>query len=220
MGRKPAAGWIRYGVWETAVAVGLLLLPLAAWTGLRRMPPGRAILLLASGVALVTAINAVGSSLLALDAPRALRDVRSLQGLIGDSPVTPVPRAEGPPLGGVHAVALGDSTAAGAGNRPLPDITGPDRACRRSADSYPQLLARTNDWRVLNLACSADTIRDGVLGVQILGDQVAPPQLAQAQRATEAPVVVVSVGANDVRWSELVKLCAAAPSRDDRACGR
>ncbi|MBC2904750.1 GDSL-type esterase/lipase family protein [Streptomyces cupreus] len=33
----------------------------------------------------------------------------------------------------------------------------------------------------------------------------------------DASVVIVSVGANDVRWSDLVRLCAAAPSCDDRA---
>jgi hypothetical protein len=32
VGRKLASGWVRYGVWETAVAAGLVLLP---W------PPGR-----------------------------------------------------------------------------------------------------------------------------------------------------------------------------------
>ncbi|MET9135183.1 SGNH/GDSL hydrolase family protein [Streptomyces antibioticus] len=217
VGRKLASGWVRYGAWETAVAAGLVLLPLAAWTGLRRMPPRRTVFVLAGGLALVTAVNSVGLYLLASDTPRALRNVRSLRDLVGDSPPAPVPRAGGPPLGDVRAVALGDSTAAGSGNRPLPDPSDLDRACERSADSYPQALARANDWNVLNLACSGATVRDGVLGVQILGEQVAPPQIAQAQRATGASVVLVSVGANDVRWSELVQLCAISPSCDDRA---
>ncbi len=217
VGRKLAAGWLRYGAWETAVAAGLVLLPLAAWTGLRRMPPGRTVLLLAGGVTAVAAINAVGFYLLASDTPETLREVRSLEDLVGDSPLTPVPRAEGPPLGDVTAVALGDSTAAGTGNRPLPDPDELDKACRRSADSYPRALARANDWRALNLACAGATVRDGVLGVQLVGDQVAPPQLAQAQRATRASVVTLSIGANDVRWADLVRLCAASPTCDDRA---
>ncbi|MCC9708450.1 SGNH/GDSL hydrolase family protein [Streptomyces sp. MNU76] len=199
VGRKLASGWVRYGAWETAVAAGLMLLPLAG------------------GLALVNAVNAIGFYLLASDTPQALRDVRSLQDLVGDSPPAPVPRAEGPPLGDVRAVALGDSTAAGSGNRPLPDPSDLDRACWRSADSYPQALARANDWNVLNLACSGATVRDGILGVQILGEQIAPPQIAQAQRAAEASVVLVSVGANDVRWADLVQLCAISPSCDDRA---
>ncbi|MEU0337809.1 GDSL-type esterase/lipase family protein [Streptomyces bobili] len=217
VGRKLAAGWLRYGAWETAVAAGLVLLPLAAWTGLRRMPTGRTALVLAGGVALVAAVNAIGFYLLASDTPQALREVRSLQDLVGDSPLSPVPKAEGRPLGHVRAVALGDSTAAGTGNSPLPDPDELDTACRRSADSYPRALARANDWRVLNLACSGATVRDGILGVQILGDQVAPPQFAQAQRATQASVITLSIGANDVRWADLVKLCAVSPSCDDRA---
>ncbi|MFK4106324.1 GDSL-type esterase/lipase family protein [Streptomyces sp. NPDC019531] len=82
---------------------------------------------------------------------------------------------------------------------------------------HEQALARANDWNVLNFACSGATVRDGVLGVQILGEQVAPPQIAQAQRATEASVVLVSAGANDARWSDLVQLGAISPSCDDRA---
>ncbi|MDK1342354.1 SGNH/GDSL hydrolase family protein [Streptomyces sp. 378] len=217
VGRKLASGWIRYGAWQTAVAAGLVALPLLAWTGLRRIPPGRTVLVLATGLALVTAVNTVGLHLLASDTPQVLREVRSLRDLVGASPSAPVPRAEGPPLGEVRAVALGDSTAAGTGNRPLPDPSDLDRACQRSADSYPEALARANDWKVLNLACSGATVRDGVLGVQILGERVAPPQFAQAQRATEAFAVMVSVGANDVRWSDLVQLCAISPSCDDRA---
>ncbi|KOV52041.1 hypothetical protein ADL00_38395 [Streptomyces sp. AS58] len=93
VGRNLASGWMRYGAWETAVAAGLVLLPLAAWTGLRRMPPGRTVLVLAGGLALVTAVNAVGFYLLASDTPQALRNVRSLQDLVGDSPLT---RSPGP----------------------------------------------------------------------------------------------------------------------------
>ncbi|MFE2644647.1 SGNH/GDSL hydrolase family protein [Streptomyces nigra] len=194
-----------------------MLLPLAAWTGLRRMPAGRAAAVLGGGVALVGAVNVVGFYLLASATPQALREVRSLQDLVGDSPLSPVPKAEGPPRGRVQAVALGDSTAAGTGNGPLPDPDELDTACRRSADSYPRALARANGWRSLNLAGAGATVRDGILGVQILGDQVAPPQFAQAQRATQASVITLSTGANDVRWADLVKLCAASPSCDDRA---
>ncbi|WP_432138120.1 SGNH/GDSL hydrolase family protein [Streptomyces sp. bgisy154] len=217
VGRKLAAGWLRYGAWETLIAAGLVVLPLAAWTGLRRMPPRRVALVLAGGVALVAAVNAVGFYLLASDTPRALRQVRSLEDLVGKSPLAPVPRAEGAALGDVRAVVLGDSTAAGTGNGPLPDPTALDTACRRSADSYPRALARANGWDVFNLACAGATVRDGILGVQIVGDQVAPPQLAQARRATEASYVIVSVGANDVRWADLVGLCATSPTCDDRA---
>ncbi|MFD4259190.1 GDSL-type esterase/lipase family protein [Streptomyces sp. NPDC058534] len=165
----------------------------------------------------MTAVNAVGFYLPASDTPRALRNVNSLRDLVGDSPLSPVPRAKGPVLGDVRAVALGDSTAAGTGNRLLPDPRPLDTACRPSADSYPRILARANDWRVLNLASAGATIRDGILGVQILGGQVAPPRFAQAQRAAKASVVMVGVGANDVLRADLVKLCSASPTCDDGA---
>ncbi|MFE1910181.1 SGNH/GDSL hydrolase family protein [Streptomyces anandii] len=214
---KLASGWLHYGLWETAVAAGLILLALAAWTGVRRMPPRRTLTLLVTGVAVVCALNAVGFYLLASSTPRALQHVRSLQDLVGRSPLTPVPRASGPVLGDVRAVVLGDSTAAGTGNRPLPHPGDLDKACRRSADAYARVLAANNRAKVQNLACSGATIRDGLLGVQILGSQVAPPQMSEAQRAANASVIIVSIGANDVRWADLVRLCAASPSCDDKA---
>jgi len=70
---------------------------------------------------------------------------------------------------------------------------------------------------VLNLACRGATVTNGVLGVQVRDDQVVPPQLSVAQRATGASVVIVSVGANDLNWAMLTSLCAASPVCDDSA---
>ncbi|MFR0357322.1 SGNH/GDSL hydrolase family protein [Streptomyces sediminimaris] len=216
-GRHLADGWLLYGLCETAVAVGLALLVLLAWTGVRRIPRRRALGVLASGAAVVVAVNATGFYLLAGQTPQALRHVHSLADLVGRRPAAPVPKAQGPALTGVHAVVLGDSTAAGTGNRPLPHPDALDTACRRSADSYARVLAGAKHWDVLNLACAGATVRDGILGVQILGEKVAPPQLAEAERASSASVVIVSVGANDVRWADLVGLCMKARSCDDKA---
>jgi hypothetical protein len=69
---------------------------------------------------------------------------------------------------------------------------------------------------VLNLACSGATIQNGLLGVQVLGNgQVAPPQLTEAQRATRAKVIIVSVGADDVEWSIMTRLCVASAVCND-----
>ena len=74
-----------------------------------------------------------------------------------------------------------------------------------------------NNWNVLNLACSSATIQNGLLGVQVLGDgQVAPPQLAEAERATHAKVIIVSVGADDVEWSIMTRLCVASAVCNDK----
>ncbi len=215
--RQLASGWEQYCVWETVVAAGFAGLFLLAISGLRRA--SRPTMLRAAGVGVVTVcvLNTAGVYLMASSTPRALQQVRTLDALVGSSPQDPTPRAAGPALPGVQAVVLGDSTAAGLGN-PLVDRPNPlDRACGRSRESYAADLAAVNGWQVLNLACSGATVRDGVLGVQVAGGRVAPPQLAVAQRAGAASVVIVSIGANDVHWSALTALCASAPACDDRA---
>jgi hypothetical protein len=74
-----------------------------------------------------------------------------------------------------------------------------------------------NHWNVLNLACSGATIGNGLLGAQVFGDgQVAPPQLAEAQRATNTKVIIVSVGADDVEWSVMTRLCVASAVCNDK----
>jgi GDSL-like Lipase/Acylhydrolase family len=74
-----------------------------------------------------------------------------------------------------------------------------------------------NNWNVLNLACSGATVQNGLLGVQVLGDgQVAPSQLLEAERATHAKVIIVSVGADDVEWSMMTRLCVASAVCNDK----
>ncbi|WP_236654680.1 GDSL-type esterase/lipase family protein [Streptacidiphilus anmyonensis] len=217
IGHSLAQGWIRYAAWESVIAAGITVTVLLAFAGLHRMTRRRTACLLAAGLVAVCALNTVGFALLASRTPAALRSVHTLADLVGRGPLTPVPPATGPPLGQVTAVVIGDSTAAAVGNRALAHATALDRACGRSADSYAAKLASANHWTVLNLGCSGATIRDGLLGPQILGTQAAPPELSEAQRATDARYVIVSIGANDVHWADLTRLCAASPTCDDRA---
>lgn len=217
LSRELAAGWKRYCVWESLVAAGCAAVLTVAVAGAARSSTRTTVGLLTASLVAVTAANAVGIYLLASSTPRALRQVHTLDDLVGRAPAQPVPAAKGPALPGVHAVVLGDSTAAGIGNRLVHDPTALDRACGRSADAYPAVLAAVNDWKVLNLACRGATVSNGVLGVQVRGDQVAPPQLSVAQRATGASVVILSVGANDMNWAVLTGLCAASPVCDDSA---
>ncbi|GAA1966921.1 hypothetical protein GCM10009838_26070 [Catenulispora subtropica] len=217
MGRQLAAGWLRYALWEGAVSAGVVVLVLTAVTGVRRYSLRRSAVVLATGAVAMSVVNLVGFSLLASGTPAALRHVHSLSDLVGRSPATPVAPVAGPSLGEVQAVVVGDSTAAGVGNRPLPAPDALDQACGRSADSYAEQLAQVNAWHVLNLACSGATIRDGLIGPQQSGSHTAPPQLAQLERAPKALVVIVGVGADDLHWADLTKLCAASPNCDDRA---
>ncbi|HEU5032932.1 MAG TPA: GDSL-type esterase/lipase family protein [Spirillospora sp.] len=210
-------GWRRYLLWETLVSVGFSALLLAAATGAQRWSGATKVKVLAAGMGCVLAANSTCVYLLASSTPKALKKVDSVDDLVGRAPSSPVRPARGPALDDVNAVVIGDSTAAAIGNPLVDDPNALDKACKRSRDSYSVYLAQTNRWNILNLACSGATVTAGVLDVQSLDDQVAPPQLAVAQRASKASLVIVSIGANDVRWAELTKLCLAAKACDDRA---
>jgi lysophospholipase L1-like esterase len=166
---------------------------------------------------IVEGINVGLIMLTATTAPRILRDAHSLGALVGRSELAPIPAAPGPPLTGVQAVVIGDSTAAGVGDAPLPDPTPEDQACGRSSDAYAVHLGDVNRWTVKNLACGGATIRTGILGPQTVGGTTIPAQLAVAKKAVDAKAIVVSTGANDMEWATLIRLCAASDTCDDRA---
>jgi lysophospholipase L1-like esterase len=143
--------------------------------------------------------------------------VHSLNELVGTETTVPKIRPVGRPLRNVQVVVIGDSTAAGAGLAPPPGATDATRACGRSSDSYAADLAAANGWRVLNLACNGATISQGLLGSQTRDGNTLAPQLSVADRAKDASVVIVSVGADDLRWANMVEYCARVPHCDDRA---
>ncbi len=146
-----------------------------------------------------------------------LRSVKTLDDLVGADPLQAVPGSVARPLPGVRAVVIGDSTAAAVGNPAAANASALDRACGRSSQSYAADLAAVNNWNVLNLACSGATIQNGLLGVQLLGNgQVAPAQLDEVQLATHAKVIIVSVGADDVEWSIMTRLCVASTVCNDK----
>ena len=208
IGQALATGWVRYFVSETAVAGGFSLLFVGALAGWRRRSWRRTVVRLAVGLVLVEAMNLGAVMLTAYSAPGRLRHVTSLEALVGSSPLPPVPAAGGPVQPGVQAVVLGDSTAAGLGNGALASPSPDDRACGRSADTYAMDLAAANDWNVLNLGCSGATVEAGLLGPEVVGGTTLPAQLGVAKQAPNASVVVVSVGADDLQWSNLIRLCA------------
>jgi lysophospholipase L1-like esterase len=148
-------------------------------------------------------------------APTLLRQVHSLSALVGSQ--TRLPRIDpvGRPLRRVQAVVIGDSTAAGAGLALAPGPTA--RACGRSADSYAADLSSVNRWKVLNLACDSATISHGLLGPQVHNGVRLPPQLAQAERASRASVIIVSVGADDLNWAAVLRYCSVTPNCNDKA---
>ncbi len=209
-----AAGWERYFLWETLIAAGFAAVALIAIAAVRKKHG--TLRFVAAGIAVTVAVNVGGIVLTASSTPRTLRSVRTLDDLAGVDPMT-VPPPAGRPQPGVQAVVIGDSTASGWGLPWVPDPTPIDKACGRSADSYASDLAVANNWNVLNLACGSATISNGLLGPQLLyTGQVAPPQLPEAEAATHAKVIIVSVGADDLQWGVMTKLCAAMQACDDK----
>ena len=217
LSQQLAEGWTRYFIWETLIAAGFAAIALIAVAGVRRQSHLAMLKTVGAGLAVVVAVNVGGVLLTASSTPRVLRSVKTLDDLVGADPLQAAPGTLARPLPGVQAVVIGDSTAAAVGNPVAGNASALDRACGRSSQAYAADLAAVNDWNVLNLACSGATIQNGLLGVQLLGDgQLAPAQLDEAQRATHAKVIIVSVGADDVEWSIMTRLCVASAVCNDK----
>jgi GDSL-like lipase/acylhydrolase family protein len=217
LSQQLAQGWTRYFEWETLIAAGFAVVLLVAVAGVARQPHKKMARTVGAGLLVAVAVNVGGILLTAHSTPAVLRSVKTLDDLVGADPLTAPQQSATKQLPGVQAVVIGDSTAAAIGNPRVPDPTPLDRACGRSSESYAADLAMVNTWKVLNLACSGATVQNGLLGAQVLGSgQVAPPQLGEAAQATKAKVIIVSVGADDVQWSIMTKLCVASTVCDDK----
>jgi hypothetical protein len=217
LSQQLAQGWTRYFVWETLIAAGFAVVALIAVAGVRRQSHLAMLRTVGAGLAVVVGVNIGGVLLTARSTPSVLRSVKTLDDLVGADPLADNTGPVARPLPGVQAVVIGDSTAAAVGNSAVTNASALDRACGRSGQSYAADLAAVNNWNVLNLACSGATIQNGLLGAQILNSgQVAPAQLAEAEGATHAKVIIVSVGADDVEWSIMTRLCAASAVCNDK----
>ena len=217
LGARLADGWKRYFGWEIAITGAGALVLAGAVAGWRRLPHRTTIKLLAAALVAAEAVNLGAIMNTAYSAPALLRQVHSLNGLVGSETRLPRIRPTGPPLPGIQVVVLGDSTAAGAGLAPPPGASKTARACGRSADSYASDLSVANGWKVLNLACDGATISHGLLGPQNHFGRRLQPQLAVAERARQASVVIVSVGADDMNWAATVEYCVLTSRCNDRA---
>jgi hypothetical protein len=214
LSQQLAAGWERYFLWETLIAAGFAAIPLVAVAAVRKRPAIWKMVV--AGVATVCAVNVGGVVLTANGTPKVLRSVKTLDDLVGVDPLTE-PAPVGKPQPGVQAVVIGDSTASGYGLPWGSDPSDLDKACGRSPDSYASDLAAANNWNVLNLACGSATILNGLLGPEVLSNgEIAAPQVPQAEAATHAKLIVVSVGADDLFWSVMTRLCAATAVCNDK----
>jgi lysophospholipase L1-like esterase len=227
VGHQLASGWTRYFGWLVGVAAllgGVLYLVTAGVTALvgrdhrrsRRAHLG----LLGASVAAALVMTLGFTGLTVRTAVHQLSSVTSLSDLVGTASLAPVPPAVGPKRANTDVVVLGDSTAAGLGNTPIARPTRDDNACQRSADAYASSLQSIGGVRVLNLACSSATVANGLLGPQPAAGTTLPPQVGVLRSVQSAKVVVVSIGANDVGWSDFLRYCYGLPRCDDEASNK
>ncbi len=210
-------GWQRFFIWQAViVAVAALVLSGAA-AGWLRHDWRRATIVLAGSLVLAVGADLGGVMVTAYSVPSKLEGIGSLQDLVGGAAaptLRPVPTT--PAEAVQRVVVVGDSIAAGLGNRPVDHSTADDKACGRSKDAFAVDLALVNGWSVTNLACSGATIRSGLLGPQLVGGRSIPAQL-KAPDMANAQVVIVSIGANDVQWISMLQLCAISTSCSNNA---
>jgi lysophospholipase L1-like esterase len=176
--------------------------------------------LILAGV-LVAGLCAGGADALAITSSaqslQQLSHVRSLDQLVGRSPLTVDLPVHRPATSTASTVVIGDSTAAGAGNPLVAHATTEDRACRRSQDSYAADIAAVNNSTVVNLACTNASIEDGLFGDEVINGALVPSQLARLEAMHGVTTVIVSIGANEMHWTQLMELCLLAPQCDDSA---
>ncbi len=103
-------------------------------------------------------------------------------------------------------VALGDSVAAGAG-LPVTDPSTEAKACGRSAQAYPTLVAAGAHMSLNDLACGGATVNAGITGPQTTNGVTVPSQLDRAFQQGVPKLITISVGTNDVNWSNVINKC-------------
>jgi lysophospholipase L1-like esterase len=99
-------------------------------------------------------------------------------------------------------VALGDSVAAGVGLSTASDIS----LCNRTNESYPNLLATKRSSKLVFLACSGATTRDGLLTEQHVGNGFVTSQISQLPSSAPA-FITITIGADDLHWVEYLTKC-------------
>jgi lysophospholipase L1-like esterase len=187
----------------------------ARWRQQHARRPVRPVL----GAALAAVMVTLAAAGLTVASARAqLGGVSTLADLTGTAPLVAPPTAAGPIRSDIEVAVIGDSTAAGVGNAPIAGPTDADIACERSSDAYAQVLQSATGWRVESLACASATIDQGLLGAQ--PDRrpvVPPPQVGVLKSITSLRTVVVSIGANDIGWSDFLRYCYGLNRCDDQA---
>ncbi|HEY1635836.1 MAG TPA: SGNH/GDSL hydrolase family protein [Acidimicrobiales bacterium] len=143
-------------------------------------------------------------------------------------------------------VSIGDSIASGegiaygytydnapptphwVGGTPNPTWAGPYQQCHQTTAAYGNVVAQARHARFINLACTGSTYADGITGPWSFPPQpTAPAQFGDwATRANLNPaydqaapdVVLVTFGADDVRFRDVVVSCVVEAIADPNIC--
>ena len=224
VGQSLSDGWIHYFVRFIGMAGVFAAILFFLGMGLMAMinpketgtPLKRRWYFLGTAIALsmLTAFVSVGVS--ALSAKDQLTQITTLADLVGSAKFAPVPAKIGTDNANVAIAVLGDSTAAGIGNLAIDKQTDTDKACYRSSDAYAVQLGHLTGQKSINLACSGANILNGILGPQYssAGLTIAP-QFGVLKSLVSVKTVILSIGANDVGWSDSVNFCTAFTACND-----
>ncbi len=216
LGQNLRDGWTAYFARQLVITV-LIAAALAGLTLVLARQRWRVVFAgMLVGAVIAGGVDAVGVSS-AASGLNQLSQVRTLDELVGRSPLKVIAPPPKPATTSATTVVIGDSTAAGAGNPLVPSPTPDDVACRRSRDSYAADIAAVNGTAVVNLACTNASIEEGLFGPELINGRIVPPQLATLATMSGVRTVIVSIGANEMHWAELMELCLVSPQCDDSA---
>ena len=110
-----------------------------------------------------------------------------------------------------YYIAMGDSVAAGVGLPTASDSS----ACDRSDESYPNLIAKSNNFELLNIACSGASSSAGIVSGQEVNKLMLDPQTSSLTADKKPAIITLTVGANDIRWVNILQKCYTGICGDD-----
>ncbi|MDG2305417.1 MAG: GDSL-type esterase/lipase family protein [Candidatus Binatia bacterium] len=135
---------------------------------------------------------------------------------------------------GLSVVAIGDSVSAGEGVRygfeyvddlqiwvgPTdlnPDWDGDYPSCHQAGAAYPNKATAAIDGKLSKFSCTGATYPNGVVSAQVRGDFTLRPaqfgnwstqeDLNAAYDEAEPEIVLITLGANDLQWSNILAAC-------------
>lgn len=106
-------------------------------------------------------------------------------------------------------VVMGDSVAAGLGLSSLASPTTNDVACGRSSQAYSKYVAAAWGTTAKNVACSGAEAND-LYNAQSANGVTLAPQIDAAFASGKPTVISLTVGANDIQWTNFIKKCYAS----------